>query len=77
MVVAYVLIDTYPGREEEIADKLKSIGGVSELYALLGEYDFIAKVNADSYREVENIVMKRIRSIQGILDTKTLTEITS
>lgn len=39
---------------------------------LFGEYDLIAKIKAEDYEKLGKIVSK-IRSIEGIINTKTLT----
>jgi len=42
------------------------------LHALFGEYD-IAKIEAEDFESIGNIVVNKIRTIEGIIDTKTLT----
>ncbi len=75
MVIAYVLVNTYPGKEEDVAEAISKIEGVVEMYTLFGEYDMIVKLESKSYPDVESLVVRRIRTIRGILDTKTLTVI--
>ena len=45
---------------------------IAELYPLFGEYDLIAKVEADTYEAIGAVVVSKIRSIQGVKATKTL-----
>lgn len=73
MVIAYVLVNTYPGKEEEVAETIGKIDGVVEMYTLFGEYDMIVKLESKSYPDIESLVIRKIRPIKGILDTKTLT----
>jgi len=40
---------------------------------LFGEYDLIAKIKADDFEKLGKIVVDQIRSIEGVIDTKTLT----
>jgi hypothetical protein len=40
---------------------------------LFGEYDLLAKIEGDDFENLGVIVVNKIRSIEGILDTKTLT----
>lgn len=47
-----------------------------ELYPLFGEYDLIAKVEADSFDMIGNIVVEHIRSVDGVKATKTLARMT-
>lgn len=46
--------------------------GIVEIYPLFGEYDLIAKVEADSYEAIGDIVVKSIRPIRGVRTTRTL-----
>jgi DNA-binding Lrp family transcriptional regulator len=44
---------------------------------LFGEFDLIAKIDAEDFEELGEIVFKKIRSIKGVIDTKTLTGVQS
>ena len=48
---------------------------IVELYPLFGEYDLIAKVEADSYDAIGSVVVSRIQSIDGVKATKTLARV--
>lgn len=74
-MIAYVLVNTLPGKEAAVTRSLTALEGVSEIYTLFGEYDIIAKIEKKDYSEIENLIVKQIRSIPGILETKTLTGI--
>lgn len=76
MAVGFVLIGTEPKKEREVYDKLLKIEEVVELYPLFGEYDLIAKVEAEDYNTIGEVVVEKIRSIEGVRTTKTLTKIT-
>lgn len=76
MAVGFVLIGTEPKKEREVYDKLLKIEEVVELYPLFGEYDLIAKVEAEDYNTIGEVVVAKIRSIEGVRTTKTLTKIT-
>ena len=58
--------------ERDVYQRLLKIEEVVELYPLFGEYDLIAKVEASTYDQIGEIVVSRIRSIEGIKATKTL-----
>lgn len=71
-VKAYVLINIKPTREGDVYKSLSKIEGVSDIYPLFGEYDLIAKIEKEDVNEIGNTVINEIRSIEGIVDTKTL-----
>jgi DNA-binding Lrp family transcriptional regulator len=48
---------------------------VIDLHPLFGEYDLIAKIEAKDYKGIREIIIHKIKIIDGITDTKTLTGI--
>jgi len=75
MAVGFVLISTAPGKEHEVYEELKGLPEIVELHPLFGEFDLIAKLETKDYNELGRIVVEKIRMIDGIIDTKTLTGI--
>ncbi len=75
VVVGFVLISTAPAKEHEVYNKLSKVPEVVELHPLFGEYDLIAKIEAKDFNTLGQIVVEKIRSIEGVIDTKTLTGI--
>ena len=73
--IGFVLIDIEPTREKEVYQKLTKIKDIVELYPLFGDYDLIAKVEADSYDAIGKLVVSKIRSIEGVRATKTLARV--
>ena len=73
MPIGFVLISTAPAKEHQVYNELLKIKEIVELHPLFGEYDLIAKVDAQDLEELGRIVVEKIRSIDGVADTKTLT----
>ena len=73
MAIGFVLITIAPVHEHEVYTKLSKVSEVIELHPLFGEYDLLAKIEADDFDSLGEIVVNKIRSIEGIIDTKTLT----
>jgi DNA-binding Lrp family transcriptional regulator len=73
MAIGFVLISAAPAKEHEVYNKLSKVDHIIELHPLFGEYDLIAKIEADDFESLGNIVVNKIRSIDGVIDTKTLT----
>ena len=69
---AYVLIDCEQGFEEETIKELKQLPEIVEVYQTLGAYDLIAKVSADTFDKLTEIITWRIRRIDRIRSTITL-----
>ena len=73
MAVGFVLISTAPTKEREVYKELTKIPDIVEIHPLFGEYDIIAKIEADSFDKLGKIIVNKIRCIRGVVDTKTLT----
>ncbi len=73
MPIGFVLISTAPAKEHKVYNELIKIKEIVELHPLFGEYDLIAKIEATDLDELGRIVVEKIRAIDGVVDTKTLT----
>jgi DNA-binding Lrp family transcriptional regulator len=71
MAIGFVLIHVTPAHEHEVYNKLTKIPQIVELHPLFGEYDLIAKIETKDFEELGTIIVNKIRSIEGVLDTKT------
>ena len=74
MITAFVLIKNLPGKEYSILKKLENIIEINEIYPIFGEYDFLVKIKAKNIELIGETLIKKIRIINGIIDTITLTE---
>jgi DNA-binding Lrp family transcriptional regulator len=72
MVIGFVLIDIIPSKEHDVYNELSEVKEIVELHPLIGDYDIIAKVEAENLELLARIVVDKIRSIPGVIDTKTL-----
>ena len=75
MVIGFVLMHVSPLHEYEVFNKLSKLHEVIELHPLFGEYDLIAKIETKDYESIGQLLINKIKTIDGIVDTKTLTGI--
>ena len=73
MSIGFVLIKAAPALEHEVYNKISKVPQIIELEPLFGEYDLIAKIEAKNFEKLGEIVIDKIRSVKGVIDTKTLT----
>ena len=64
-----------PLHENEVFNTLSKLNEVIDLHPLFGEYDLIAKIEAKDYESIGEIIIHKIKTIEGITDTMTLTGI--
>jgi DNA-binding Lrp family transcriptional regulator len=74
MKTGFILIKNKPGKEYKILKKLENIIEIDEIYPIFGEYDFLIKLRGKDLDELGKIIINKIRVIDGINDTITLTE---
>ena len=72
MVHAFVLIDGEPARVADLAVELADIEGVTEVYSVAGHADIVAVVRVRHHEQLADVVTRRISSLPGIVDTRTL-----
>ena len=72
MAIGFVLITTKPGYESNVREALDNIEYVTDRWMLFGEYDLIARVQADDEFVLTRCIVEEIRVLDGIDDTKTL-----
>jgi DNA-binding Lrp family transcriptional regulator len=72
MCIGFILIKAAPALEHEVYNSLLYVKEIIDLEPLFGEYDLIAKIKAEDFDKIGKIVINKIRSVRGVIDTKTL-----
>jgi DNA-binding Lrp family transcriptional regulator len=75
MATGFVLISVEPGTEREVFQEVIKIDEIVDVHLLFGEYDLIARVEAEDYDVIGDIVVNKVRKIPGVTSTKTLAKI--
>ena len=66
---AYVMINTLPGMEKPVLDRIAQIPGVISVEGVYAEFDLIVRVSVPLGNTVD-VVINEIRKIQGIKSTE-------
>ncbi len=72
MAVGFVLIRTEPGKEISVREDVGKLDCVSGIWIVFGSHDCFVKVEADDDSELTGAIVKGIRGVSGIIDTRTL-----
>ena len=72
---AFVLINCELGSEEQIISELKTFSDITQVKGTFGAYDIIAEVSSESIEKVRETITWKIRKIEKIRSTLTLTKI--
>lgn len=76
MVCACVLVRTTHGRYADVVKRFKQFKEVKKVFPVLGRWDAVASVEAESYEALGAIVI-RMGRLSGVVFTETLVEIKS
>ena len=71
MITAIVLINAEKSAIGDLGEKLAAVAGVSEVYSVTGEVDFIAVIRARQHEELADIVTKGIIQLPGVAKSHT------
>lgn len=71
MITAIVFIQAEVARLGEIAEKIASIDGVSEVYSVTGDLDLIAMVRVRGHEDVAKVVADQLNRVDGVVSTQT------
>ncbi len=70
-ISAFVLIATTGNHTKSAYKTLTRIQGVQAVYPVTGPHDLIAQVESETLEDLNDLVMTRIRGVDGITQTNT------
>ena len=72
---AFVLINFELGSEEHVISELKTFSDVKNVRGTFGAYDIIVEISSESIDKIRETITWKIRKIEKIRSTLTLTKI--
>ena len=72
MPIAFVLVNSELGKEENVLKKLKQVDEVKEANIVYGVYDIITKVEAATMQELKDAINMKIRRMEFVRSTVTM-----
>lgn len=68
----FVLCKLTPGKEQTAVRVIRAIEGVTEVYMVFGGWDMILAAESDTVDKLSNLIVSRIRAVDGVAATETL-----
>ncbi len=68
----FVLVKIAVGKEESAYTALKELPGISGIHQVYGEWDLVLIIRERETKRFRNIVLNKIRGVEGVIDTNTL-----
>ena len=72
MPLAIVLINAEVGSEDELLKELRKLNSVTEAHAVYGVYDIVAKVEAETMKELKEVITSKVRKLKTLRSSLTL-----
>jgi len=72
MTTAIILVNTDPGKDQKVAQGLKKIKGVGDIYLVSGLYEVVATVRGVSAEDILKTVYDKIRPMGGVRSSHTM-----
>ena len=69
---ALVLIEAERASMLTLGGELAAVPGVSEVFGVTGEWDFVALVSVESHGKLRDVVTVGIQGLEGVARTQTL-----
>ena len=76
-VTALVTLKVDTQNVESLAATISKYEDVEDVFLVTGDIDIIAKAHFKNYESCNDFVLKTIRSLEGVKDTKTLMVVTT
>jgi len=77
MTLAFVLINSQSGAEEEVLKEIQKLPNVTEVHTVYGIYDLIVKIEADTLEKIKETIGLGIRKIDKVRSSITMTVVES
>lgn len=68
----FVLCKLAPGKEQTAVRAIRAIEGVTEVYMVFGGWDVVLAAESDTVDKLSNLIVSRVRSVDGVTATETL-----
>jgi DNA-binding Lrp family transcriptional regulator len=68
-VSAFVLVDVTGDHTKSAYKTMTRLEGVKAVYTVSGPYDLIAHVEVESLEQLSELILSRIRSVDGVTKT--------
>ena len=72
MVKAYILIKTASGEEDKVLRDLSKLSVTEEAHKVFGPFDIVSEIRARDMESIVDILLTKIRPIDGIIETQSL-----
>jgi len=70
MEAGYVIFNLKPGAKKDFLAKVKNVKAVKEARLVIGIFDAIVRIEANTIEELEKVYLNKIDKIEGIINSR-------
>lgn len=70
-VSAFVLVDVSGDHTKSAFKTITRMPGIQNVYIITGPHDLIVQIESETLEELNELIISRIRSVDGVLKTAT------
>ncbi len=70
-ISAFILVDVRGDHTKSAYKTITRMAGVKSVYAVTGAHDLIIQVETDTFEIMGDLILSKIRSIDGVMKTMT------
>jgi DNA-binding Lrp family transcriptional regulator len=72
MTTAIVMFNVERSKISSVGEQLAGIQGITEVYSVGGQYDFVAIIRLPKNEDLADLVTEKITKVEGITKTETM-----
>jgi len=70
MEASYIILNLKPGAKKDFLAKVKNVKAVKEARLVIGIFDAIVRIEANTIEELEKVYLNKIDKIEGIINSR-------
>ena len=70
MEAGYIILNLKPGAKKDFLAKVKNVKAVKEARLVIGIFDAIVRIEANTIEELEKVYLNKIDKIEGIINSR-------
>lgn len=71
MIAAFILVEVAGDHTKSVFKTIQRMAGVKAAHTVSGSYDLIVQIEADNMETLSDLLLSKVRAIDGVMKTTT------